>query len=488
MSVLLSYLQMTFKFNKGTCLQVSNQPVGNHRGAGPPTNAQQETPNPMLVPVSPAADVLCAQRGSQRGSPHVQRFATRIESVLVRYPRLIVGVHCFMVVFYLALIVIPPWLPAPADDASPLSNFVSFSQFVIWCIWWPFVLLSMLGFGRAWCGLLCPEGALSAFASRFGGSRPIPRWMRWGGIPLVAFVGITVLGQVLEVDERPLPQLLILGGSTLAAIVVGLICARRVWAWCRYLCPVSLLFGVFSRLGALHFRVDHARLAAYDSACTALSKKDPCPVQIHLPVMSTNRYCLMCFRCSGWRDSIHLGVRYPGEELMRINTAEPLFWEVMFLFGGAIGLPLGVFYGELADWKGLRLVALLLVCPIAFAGGLSLLTWLSARVAHVTHSRVGAVRDRFTCIGYLYLPLSLFSLFLGLSKPTFGYLQSMGFPHVAIDWIRISLLTGGVVWSLLIGRHILRLQTKNRNRFLLAFLLHTVGVLVVLLAWVPVFR
>ena len=49
------------------------------------------------------------------------------------------------------------------------------------------------------------------------------------------------------------------------------------------------------------------------------------------------------FRCAGWRDSIHLGLRRPGEELLHINTAEPLFWEIIFLFG-AIGLPVGVFH------------------------------------------------------------------------------------------------------------------------------------------------
>jgi polyferredoxin len=406
---------------------------------------------------------------------------------LVRHPQIIKAIHWVMIAVYLALILVPPWLPEPPENASPLSNFVSFSQFVIWCVWWPFVVLSLLGVGRVWCGLFCPEGALAAFATRFSANRPIPKWMRWGGIPLVAFVGITIIGQVFEVDERPIPQLVILGSSTLAAILVGLIYARRVWTWCRYLCPVSLLFGVFSRLGAMHFHVDHERLDAWSSSSADARMKDPCPVQIHLPAMSTNRSCVMCFRCAGWHDAIHLDFRRPGKELLHINTSEPLFWEVIFLFGGSIGLPLGVFYAELLNLEGLRLVALLLGCTLLSTAMLSLLTAISTGVVRPRLSSRRDTRERFTCVGYLYTPLSLFSLFLGLSKPTFSYLESVGLPHLATDWTRTSLLVVGAAWSLYVGYRVLMLQTNARGRVWVASIPHVVGILFILVAWVPVF-
>jgi polyferredoxin len=423
---------------------------------------------------SPASDRL----------PQPSRLASVIERTLVQRPGVVSTTHWAMIIFYLALILLPPWLPAPPEHASPLSNFVSFSRFLIWCIWWPFVVLSMLGVGRAWCGLFCPEGALSAFASRHGTNRAIPDWMRWGGLPLVAFIGVTVLGQVFEVDERPIAQLAILGGSTVAAVLVGLVYSRRVWVWCRYLCPVSLLFGVFSRLGAMHFHVNHARLATWTAPSSGARATDPCPVQIHLPAMSTNRYCLMCFRCSGWRDAIHLDFRHPGKELLHINTAEPLFWEVIFLFGGAIGLPLGVFYGEILQWAGLRLVSLLLGGTLLTIAVLSLLTGISTYATRPHSLGRKDVRERFTCIGYLYTPLSLFSLFLGLSKPTVEYLESIGLPHVATDLIRLSVLTLGVAWSLYVGIRILRLQTGRHVWS--AFVPHVVGLAGILVAWMPI--
>lgn len=458
-----------------------------------------------------------------------QGLADRMEQFFVRHPRALVGLHLFMILFYLLLILVPPFLGRPPEDATPFTNFVRFSQFIFWYLWWPFVVLSMIAFGRAWCGFLCPEGALAAYASRFGGNRPIPRWMRWGGIPLVAFVAITIFGQLVGVYEYPKPQVLILGGSTLVAMIVALVYTRRGWVWCRYLCPVSLLFGVFSRLGAMHFRVDHASLAAWRPSPGNAGKKDPCPVFIYLPRMATNRYCLMCFRCAGWRDAIHLKLRLPGKELLHINTAEPLFWEVIFLFG-AIGLPLGVFHwtvdplfqvlkhslgnlaltvglgrfvGLSAPWwllsnhpesgevfnvlDGMSITIFLLGFTLFAIAMFSFLTWLSARILRSAVAEPVRMRELFTRIGYLYTPLSLFSLFLGLSQLTFGYLKTVGFPGMATDVIRGAILAGGALWSLTLARRILRLQTTETRRVRVAILPHLVGVALILAGWIPVF-
>jgi polyferredoxin len=413
-----------------------------------------------------------------------KNLARLIEQFVLQHPRGFGWLQVGMIVLYLALIVIPPFLPEPSASATALTSFVRFSQFVIWCVWWPGVVLSMLFFGRLWCGILCPEGALAARVSRYGANRAIPGWMRWGAVPLLGFVTLTVLGQVFEVDEEPLAQLAILGGSTLLAIAVAFIYRRRAWVWCRFLCPVSLLFGVFSRLGAMHFAVDRQRLALTTGGREQGQCKNPCPVMTHLPVMATNRYCVMCFRCAGWRDAIHLQFRSPGEELSRISQAEPLIWEVMFLFGGAVGLPLGVFLGECLDWHGIRLVSLLLGATVSGIGVLSALTWLATRRAAGPFDGVSA-KERFTRLGYVYTPLSLFSLVLGLTQPTFEELNRFGFPSAIATSIRISLLVIGSLWSVVLVWKMTGVSRRTMQRVAHAVPL-LIGIAIIMIGWIAV--
>jgi polyferredoxin len=92
-----------------------------------------------------------------------------------------------------------------------------------------------------------------------GLGRPIPRWMRWDGWPFVAFALTTLYGQLVSVYQYPKAALLVLGGSTVAAIAVGLVYTRGKRAWCRHLCPVNGVFSLLSKLAPMHYKVDEQR-------------------------------------------------------------------------------------------------------------------------------------------------------------------------------------------------------------------------------------
>ncbi|WP_164079148.1 4Fe-4S binding protein, partial [Stenotrophomonas maltophilia] len=77
------------------------------------------------------------------------------------------GVQWGIVAVYAVLVAVPAFLPLPDRTAHIWTNLTLFAQFAFWGIWWPFVLVSMILVGRAWCGVMCPEGTLTEVASRW---------------------------------------------------------------------------------------------------------------------------------------------------------------------------------------------------------------------------------------------------------------------------------------------------------------------------------
>ncbi|RUU60083.1 4Fe-4S binding protein, partial [Mesorhizobium sp. M2C.T.Ca.TU.002.02.1.1] len=160
----------------------------------------------------------------------------RIGDWLQRHQTTIRMAQWTMVLVYGVLLIVPVFLPLPDRAAYLWTNFTRFAQFIFWGIWWPLVLLSTALVGRIWCGIFCPEGAISEFASGRGRGRAIPRWLMWPGWPTVAFACTTLYGQMTSVYQYPRPTLLILGGSTFAAALIGFLYGRNKRVWCRYLC------------------------------------------------------------------------------------------------------------------------------------------------------------------------------------------------------------------------------------------------------------
>ena len=236
---------------------------------------------------------------------------------LQRNGRLLRILQWLVVGVYAVLVVVPAFLPLPDDDARALTNFTVFAQWAFWGAWWPFVILSMFVAGRTWCGVFCPEGTLTEAVSRVGLGRAVPRWLKWAGWPFVAFALTTVLGQLVSVYQYPQAVMLVLGGSTLAAMAVGFVYGREKRVWCRYLCPVNGVFSVLSRVAPVHFGVDRARWAA--NAGHMQIHPVNCAPMVRIRRMTGPSECHMCGRCSGHLDAVWVAPRSPNSEVVALS-------------------------------------------------------------------------------------------------------------------------------------------------------------------------
>jgi len=294
-------------------------------------------------------DVVAATAKARAPKGVAARALAALGDALMRHQRLIRLTQWIVVGFYLLLVAVPAFLPLPEGHAHLWNHLTLFAQFAFWGVWWPFVLLSMVLVGRVWCGLFCPEGALSEFASERGRGGSLPRWLSWRGWPFVAFVLTTVYGQMVSVYQYAAPALLVLGGSTLAAMIAGFLWGRSKRVWCRYLCPVSGVFGVLSKLAPIHFKVDEQAWQAHNESGAATPKLNCAPL-VPVKIMKGADACHMCGRCSGFKGAVTLSFRAPGSEIVHVAGRTPRPWETVLIVFGLMGVAVGAFHWSASPW------------------------------------------------------------------------------------------------------------------------------------------
>lgn len=387
-------------------------------------------------------------------------------------------IQWWVVAVYLVLLIVPVFQPMPTDYQHLYENLVLFAQFVFWGIWWPFVLLSMLLFGRLWCGVFCPEGALSEWASRRGLGRRIPRWIQWQGWPFTAFVLTTIYGQLISVYEYPKAALLILGGSTLVAMLVGFVYGKGKRVWCRYLCPVNGVFGLLSRLAPVHFKVDQHFWQQSPRPEHAVD----CPTLLNVKQLASNQKCHMCGRCSDYRQSISLSLRSTNQEVKNLKNEDVSRWEVLLLVYGLLGVAVGAFQWSASPWfvwlkqnLALWLIKNQVEWPLLDNAPWWLLThypefndsfsWLDGGLIlfYIIASALllgSVILFLLYCsarllgqttilwhLAYGLTPVAAFSTFLGLFSLTISMLRA---EYIDMSWVapmRWMILIGAVLWS-----------------------------------------
>lgn len=451
------------------------------------------------------------------------RLAT-LGDALRRHRGTIQAIQWGVVALYAILLVIPALLPLPGHQAQILSHLTVFAAFVFWGVWWPFVLISMVLLGRVWCGVFCPEGTLTEAASRIGLGRPIPAWMRWPGWPFVAFLGTTLYGQMASVYQYPVGALVVLGGSTVAAVLVGLVYGKGKRVWCRHLCPVKGVFALLAKLSPLHFHTDSAAWEAYNrDARQHRSRRAPapdCAPLIPLKQLDSTSNCHMCGRCSDYKSAIRLQARTPGSEVITPpQDGQPNVWEFLMLIYGILGVAVGSFHWSASPWfvqlkqaiavwlvrndwvwpltttlpnwvltnypehndvfnllDGFTLLAYILVTGLVIGSTLALL------LAGANRALGGWSRQRLWHLSYCLIPLGGLGVFLGLSATTVTLLKNDGLQLLWVGEARLALLLLGGLASLALAWKILSRYATGLRR-LAAMTGVLTAVLVVQFSW-----
>lgn len=409
----------------------------------------------------------------------------------------------FTLWFYPIIVAVLMWGPQTRDTNFALNFF--------WAWWWPLVLIGFPFVGRVWCAV-CPfmiYGEVVQKLSLIAWPRQLQAWPRtwaerWGGWILYGGFALILLWEELwNLENTAYLSGWLLLIITAGAIVCSVLFERRFW--CRYLCPIGGMNGLFAKLSVIELRAQQGICSA---TCNTYHcyKGGPaegegqatggCPVYSHPAQLNDNRNCVLCMTClkACPHQSVALNLRPPGIELW--TTHQPTSYEValLLLLLGAVFLHrlpqlTTTVLGDEAVLDSFGGHAIAAMTALFLPGAIALLVdKIRARF-----QGTGANRD-FLTLAYGYLPLVLLAslahyLLLGLSEggqivPVFG--ATIGWPVVGFQAIVhpavIAFLQGT---SLLLGAclSIVLTQKIGRQSWLKLMPQHSVTLGFTLLFW-----
>jgi len=364
---------------------------------------------------------------------------------------------------------------------------------LFWAWWWPLILIGFPLVGRLWCSF-CPFmvwGQISqSLAMRLGWSPaawPRGDHDRWASRWLSAgFALILIWEAVWNLPNTAWLSSCLLLLITAGAVIGSLRFEKRFW--CRYLCPIGGMNGLFAKLSILELRAQ-AGICSGNCSSYACFKGGPaegeglasegCPLGTHPAHLRDNRNCVLCLTCAQAcpHRSVRLAIRPPAADLQRtmaIPDGEP---SLLLILAGSISLS---HWQQLWGWSALAPASLssgallprLAVAALSLA--LPALLFLSSRPmfsqARLERTLYGLLPLIWGLLLADHLPLGMaeagqllpvsVSPLVGEQAWTLPYWQAD--THV-IGFCQSGVVAIGAIWSLVILR---RMLCNNRRAWI----------------------
>jgi len=383
----------------------------------------------------------------------------------------------------------------------------------IWIAWWAVLMLLAVPFlGRGWCSI-CPlplpgewlqRGAIlrppavrdeQAAGPRgryrngaLGLGLPWPKRLRNLWLQNVVFLALALAS--LSVLTQPRTTAWVLMVLAVSAVAVSLLFERR--SFCRYLCPVGGVIGLYSQASPVEVRViDQALCTRHtEKTCfTGNSEGYGCPWQVFPAALRTNVSCGTCLECLRTcpYDNVAVNIRPFGDDLLRAErpSLDQSFKSLLLL--GSVVVYAAVMLGP---WGALKSAAANVGASewFAYAAGFLLVTviatpglfWMAASLgraaAHLRARPLEVVRAftpaliplgmaAWASFSLSFLLTNLSYLWPSLSDPLSAGWNLLGTaslawgPYVSgiSPWLQVAILLVGVAWA---AAHVRRIADR----------------------------
>lgn len=301
---------------------------------------------------------------------------------------------------------------------------------LIWTVWWAGVIFTFVLVGRLWC-FMCPLGAISEWVSNaVKATRKLPPWLRNVWLANLLFFLLTWIDISLGVVSLPFLTGIIFLSITFIAVIISLFYERRTF--CRHLCPIGGLIGIYSMFSAVELRSKDCSICKnhkIKECYVGNDKSRGCPMLEVVPVMDSNNACNFCGECikSCSKNNISLRFRSFFKDAWtttRYSLDEAALAVIL------VGVSIFVTGDMLAPWEGwmaaaknlvpakllgiefdytIEIIAksflYIFISLIIIPGAMLLASAFSNKF--VGSDNHGGLKKTFTIFGYMFIPIGL---------------------------------------------------------------------------------
>lgn len=205
-----------------------------------------------------------------------------------------------------------------------LNGYEKNTVLLMWAIGWPALIISLFFASRLFCGL-CPFRSIAEMVQKIINLKlKLPDFIKKQGpyIGVFGFALILCLEHITDMPNSPLATAGLLLSILVFAVIFSILYESA--SWCRYVCPLGMMCGVYSKISMIEVR---ANTSVCNSECnlptcyTGTNKIEGCPMQLGVFNMHTNENCILCGQCvkNCRHHAIQLNLRVPASELLQAS-------------------------------------------------------------------------------------------------------------------------------------------------------------------------
>ena len=389
---------------------------------------------------------------------------------------------------------------------------------VVWALGWPVMLVCAPFVSRLFCGL-CPMRTIAEkIQSKFSFKLKVPDFIKKYG-PFIGLFGFAVIlssEYILDMHNEPVSTACLFLSILGFAILFSITYVRA--AWCRYICPLGQMNGVFSKLSMIEIR---ANTSVCNSECklpacyAGTDKQKGCPMNLGVFNLYTNENCIVCGQCikNCQHKSVRVNLRIPAAEIVRdsglnsyrkgVNMAIAFFVPVLIAGVIAMNFTKLSIYHQLPIGIDNEIMHYMVFYMFFYAVSLSLI-WLTVTYTATAEKVKESNSERFIWYACSFIPVA----FAGeIANQIITFISCFGqiVPEVILQFasrkfvilnhqestgvvkaLQVFLIIAGSIASTYIGKRIINKesQSDNKSKYQIIFGVNAIIAIMFLLVFV----